>query len=204
MNDDEREPIQILREIDEKIDEITNQPQMPSATRWVPSVGSKAYNILQTVQESGPVSSKEVNEQRDGNVTRPLTKLYRHYLVNRTGTAGSGYEYTLSELGKEALRHKQETLDDANGSSKTKPWEKTDASRGEYYALICVAEHDDAPTSSDITDNFVERSHVSKSDNGPEVTPYLSTAFQKGLVNRTPKPYRYWLTEDGEEVLKQG
>jgi len=202
--DDDREPIEVLYDIEKKIERVNDDPISALEPRIDPGPESNRYKLLEYISDNEPVSSGECESIAGESTTRALTTLYYNFAVDREMKNGS-YEYTITPLGEKVLDGGQSTLSesDTGTDQDSDPWDGTPATKTTYYAIKCVAEADDAPRSVDITDEFERQSGSTIQDSStPAVSPYLTAAYKKGLVDRTPsQPYRYWLTEKGKDVL---
>lgn len=205
---DDRDPIDVLYDIERQIESAPNDnPLQELEIRNAPRPGTNKYEVLKQVANEGRVTAKDAKDVVGDSANRTLSALYYTYLIDRERRNGK-YEYTLSDVGERYFESRQKDLESENNvvedSNTTKePWEDSEATEGEYWALVCVDDSDDAPRSVDLDEQFREISGLGGNhDSSRSITPYLSTLYQKGLVDRTPnRPYRYWLTEEGSRVL---
>jgi hypothetical protein len=207
--DDDREPIEVLYDIEAAVNGETGQSDrgdLPKEPRKVPRRGSALQRVLHYLSRNGASSNDELSDNVEGNVTRAASNGYFAYLLDRKRPE-STYLYEINEVGEEALRRSEEVSEARNPEVEQDtlapdPWEKADIAKGNFIALRCVADAEDAPRSTDIDERFRDETDAPGDTNGPAVSPYLTNLFDDGLVDRTPtRPYRYWLTEDGKEIL---
>jgi len=209
---DEREPIEVLYDIETNTEEILKNDSDPlSQLEPRLSATNLRIRIIKELIDNEPITSQELQEAFEFDASSNIRKFYDTYLVNRSGSTGGGFTYEVTELGYKFAEQyinnndSNADVDTEENSLSLNPWDNSDVTRGEYYALKCVSDSSDSPRSKDINEHFVNISNLGEGKtNTKAVTPYLSTLFGKGFVDRTPnQPYRYWLTEEGKQVLDQ-
>jgi predicted transcriptional regulator len=205
---DDRDPIEVLYSIEEKVEEATNtDPIEKLSPRINPDKGTNRYKLLEYIRDNGWVEVSECKDLVGESTTRALTTLYYTYAVERRKNSDNKFEYNITPVGEKILSKSQQTLSDVDEKgekeNEKRPWEAIGFPRLNYYALKCIYEANDAPRTSDINEEFLERSGATRSKpSGPTVSSYVSKLYNDGYVDRTPsQPYRYWLTDDGKEVL---
>lgn len=167
---------------------------LPEEPRFNPSKGTLRYEALKTVAESGSITAAEVKEKLgDSGVTGALSRLYNGYCVDRTEK--KPYEYEVTSLGKTVL--------DGFSHKNSLDWSDVPVTESEYITLQSINEYDGHPLSSDLDPYLNKHGFVTQSSNS-SAAPRLSKLFENGFVDRTPtQPYRYWITEEGEELLEE-
>lgn len=170
--------------------------------RIPPKEGTVKYDILEQVDNKGPVPARNINTEN--RVSRSLSELYTSYILNREDRDGEFY-YTVSKLGSLILEddNGQKTLEDTTSSDPDPdPWDDADINRGQYVALQLVSDYGGHPESSDIEEEFLSNGFTCDSSS-LAVSTRLSGLYSKGYVGRTPeRPYYYWVTEDGYDLLE--
>lgn len=199
------EPREVLFDISSKVSEIHDRmdgDDLPSEPRSKPNCGSKRHRIIEVLDTTTPMSSGELCDEMGGeDVTGALRRLYDSYLVDRHHS-GNSYKYEINRLGEKVL----EGIDDEQTEETlVDPWDGTDLNRGEYIAVKLVDEYDGHPRGKDLEKSYLEKMDRSESNSTAyRVSARLTNVFQGGYVDRTPtQPYRYWVTEEGKEVLDQ-
>ena len=215
MNADEdtRTAYEVLYSIEQNVSELAENQQsdeLPDELRASFSRGDLKYKILKYVAENAPCTSSDVSEgiEDDADVTRPLTLMYRSYVIDRQADDSqrhNEYVYTPNRLTEDAIDEVESQLEvtgcDTNGEDQTppRPWIEADVLKRSFLVALLVDEYDGHPTSEDLEDGTQAFGYDgSKTDSA--ASRALSNAFKDGLVQRTPRPHKYWLTEKGEEV----
>jgi len=196
----DKSPEQFLKEAHDMVSDLHSESTELSKTpRLIPPKNSVRREVLKMISNRGPVTAREIQDETgrsSSNVTGAATRLYNGYLVDREG--GMPYEYTVTEMGKKALSHLEENQDDA-----VIIWEDLPVNKSEYTTLKLIAEYSGHPKSKDLNEGLENEGYGYDSDN-PPAPPRLSNLYKEGFVERTPtKPYVYWLTEDGKDLLKE-
>jgi hypothetical protein len=203
-------PEDLLLTVAEKVDRIESEMAIQTEYRIDLARADAARECLRYLRENGRATTPTI---RDGaNVTdasRPLSKLYHSHYVNRSG--GKPYEYEISDIGRRALdeydAEMQQTIPEANGdadssSENPKPWHNTELNRSQYIALRCVADYDGRPRPEDINPKYLKQTDASSHENGYAISSRLFELVDMGYLGRPPgRPYVYWLTDDGQDVL---
>lgn len=213
VDNDNREPIEVLYNIEDKVSQLdTDNTSLPDEPRFVPSKEHGAYEALSILKDGGKFTSTQLDETvSKQKVSRILSDLWKSYLVDRSESntrTGGQYIYQINDLGNRALEIVEEHGKEPEQSQLTKekePWEDLDISRSMYYAMQAIDEQSDTPRAKDIDKRFLELSGLDEHTSvGPTVGPYLSKlAKNTEYVDRTPvQPYRYWVTEKGKEILE--
>jgi len=203
MNDD-REPIDVLYSIEQEVSNLSNERCLEDLEpRLNPDPGELTYKVLHYIKENGPITSTELGNQLDCLQSRILSRLYQTFLVDREPVGNQEFSYSITPVGEKALETEQvELINNGPQTVSTEPWVSTDLNRGEYYAIKLVNEHEDAPTPPEIEDRFQEYGYESNTDS-LAVSARLSELKNTPYVDRTPhEPYRYWVTEEGKELLE--
>lgn len=198
------DPMDVLMDVVERVERIESLIKEQQNLRLNIGTNTRFRSVAEFVKDNQPCTSADLEGDVVNNATRALTTMYYAGYVNRDGPRP--YEYMLSETGKEALRKAREQEqselpdhgDEKIESTSPDPWEGSDASESEYKAIKLVAEYDGHPQSPDIADEFEDFGY---STSGNSIAQ-LSTALDKGYVDRTPEPHSYWVTEKGEELLE--
>jgi hypothetical protein len=195
------DPEGVLYELAERVERIESLVQDQQEYRLDLSKGTSLRKAAEFVEENPGCTSSELGDDVH-NSTRILTRLYHSCYVDRRPT--TPYEYFLNERGRVALNRarsdEQSTLDDGYNDGEDEspnPWDNFDIGEAEYLALELINEYDGNPRSKDIVDDFTGAGFSSAGNSISQ----LATLNTKGYVERTPKPYRYWLTDDGKEIL---
>jgi len=209
-----REPIDVLYSIEDKLSQLaTPNGSIPDEPRFVPSKEETAYDVLGCLKEQGELTSSEIRDLTGRNdVTRPLSNLWKRYQVDRekNDTSANGlYIYRINELGERAFELAEEMgggsePEQSKLTGETDPWEDADVTRSCYFAIKAISESSGSPRTTDINDRFLELTGLDEHNSkGPTIGPYLSRLIKEtDYIDRTPNiPYRYWVTEQGEELL---
>ena len=215
MNADEdtRTAYEVLYSIEQSVSELAENQQsdgLPDELRASFSRGDLKYKILKYVAENAPCTSSDVSEGIDGDpdVTRPLTLMYRSYVIDRKADDSeqhNEYVYSPNRLTEDAISEVESQLEvtecDTTDEDQTppRPWKEAGVLKRSFLVTLLVREHDGHPTSDDIGDGLQQFGYE-RSETGWSASPALSDAFEDGLVQRTPRPHKYWLTEKGKEV----
>lgn len=213
--EDGREPIDVLYNIEDKVSELAPYSgSLPDKPRFVPSKEDTAYDVLECLKDGDELTSSEIAERVQNDVTRSLSTLWKSYEVDRveSDTITNGlYIYQINKLGERAfeLAQEKEAIKDAKRkqaqlTQQKDPWQDADVGRSAYFAIQAIDEISGSPRSTDIDDKFLELSGLEEHNTkGPTVGPYLSQLIkQTEYIDRTPNiPYRYWVTEQGKELL---
>jgi len=209
-NPEEESPIDILIEVAERVESIESTIKTNAELRLSLNEAEGAAAMLKYIQSNPGATSGDVKRDVSSvGHTRQLTKLYYVGYVNRSDK--KPYEYAITPKGKLALDEltsdQQSELPDHNDGEESHsedPWDGTELCKGEYIALRLVNEYDGHPRSGDIEDEYLDHGYEAQSGNNA-VAARLSTLYESdgdGYVDRSPKPYQYWLTEKGKDVLK--
>ena len=206
--DDDREPIEVLYDIEEKVESTPGDrgPLAEVEPRMNVKTGTKRHALLQYISENGPVSLEDCRGTVDDRVTGTLTDLWNGFLVDRFGVKGE-YTYKTTPIGERALSDGQQPLSGGSPSTRERgavdPWTKAGISKSEYHALRALRDTEGHPTTKEMDGLFREYSGAQEqTDTSYAVTPRMSTLYKSGYVDRTPsRPYVYWLTDKGKEVL---
>jgi len=215
MNADEdtRTAYEVLYSIEQNVSELAENQQsdeLPDELRASFSRGDLKYKILKYVAENGPCTSSDIAEAFDNgtDVTRPLTIMYRSYVIDRQTDGLQGhtkYVYSPNRLTKDAIDEVESQLEVTEGDTiegdqtPPRPWKETDVLKRSFLVTLLVDEYDGHPTSEDLEDG-TQAFGYDGSETDSAASRALSNAFKDGLVQRTPRPHKYWLTEKGEEV----
>jgi len=204
--DDDRDAIDVLYDIDERLSEAIDDGELSNANiRVTAEPGTKRRELLCYIHEHGPCTLSDVRHIGGDATTRALRTLYDSFALNRTASDDGGFEYWVSDAGETLLKSDQQTLSDAAEDKPTPdPWERADITESEYRAVKVVKEASGAPQASDVNDEFVSRSNVSKeAGKGAAITPYLTNMYREGYIDRTPtRPFHYWVTDKGDNLLQ--
>jgi hypothetical protein len=205
-DDDDRDAIDVLYDIEDQLSQaVGNGGLSDTNIRVSADPGTKRHELLCYIHDHGPCSLSDVRHIGGDATTRALRTLYDAFALNRKASDGGEFEYWVSDMGEALIESEQQTLSDTTEVEPAPdPWEEADITESEYRAVEVVKEASGAPQSSDVNDEFVSRSNVSKeSGKGAAITPYLTNMYRDGYIDRTPtRPYHYWVTDKGKDLLQ--
>jgi len=198
------EAMELLEDIHEKV--TGNGPEVPSTEnggpRWQPRPDQQPGRVLEILYENGQMTVSEISEGMDNMpaITRSMTDLYRAYLVERDEKPNNvPNKYEINQNGEWVVESwtKQAEIGELN------PWEQTELNRSQYIALELVAEYDGRPRSSEVNEDYLERTDANAHENGVAVGARLTELYDMGHLGRPDyEPYIYWATESGRGILE--
>jgi len=210
-DNDNREPIEVLYDIERKIEESRSITELEPRTPV--DVGTPRYDTLKCVRDRGPITVNGCDEHVDhaiNKISASATRLYRSYALNRSKNSDGEYMYAVTPLGKKMLQTEQQTLEsscndaeDAGASDTPPEWEGTGLTKHMYYALKALDNTNGNPTTADMADEFIRLTELTaESGSSYRISPYMTRLKRDGYVDRTPnRPYHYWITERGRDAL---
>jgi len=129
------------------------------------------------------------------------------FLIDKTDAG----RYTINDLGRDALNGGNQTLDDidadpaaddadSSDDDPADPWDETPLNRGQFIVLQAIADESGHPRTVNLLDAYADAGFEASSS---AVSARLKDLFDQDFVDRTPaRPYRYWITDDGEALLE--
>jgi len=183
------------------LDGDADRDRLPSEARISVDPGTKRYDVLWIVFESGPITAAEVADRLGKSATGVLTRLHDAFLIDRDGD-----RYEVNDLGSDALNGGNQTLDDIDGDAAADdpaddPWDETPLNRGQFTVLQAIVDESGHPRTVDLLDAYADAGFEASSS---AVSARLKDLFDQGFVDRTPaRPYRYWITDDGQAVIDE-
>jgi len=203
----------LLAAIDDLRADDADRDRLPTEARMNVDPGTKRYDVLCIVFESGPITAGEVKTRLGKSATGVLTRLHDGFLIDRD----DDNRFTINDLGEAALNGGNQTLDDigsdgGHGNSErhaeniksgakepADPWDETPLNRGQFVVLQAIADKSGHPRTVDLIDAYADAGFEASSS---AVSARLKDLFDQDFVDRTPaRPYRYWLTDDGDDLL---
>lgn len=196
----------LLAVIDDLRADDADRDRLPTEARMNVDPGTKRYDVLWIVFESGPITAAEVADRLGKSATGVLTRLHDAFLIDRDGD-----RYEVNDLGRDALNGGNQTLDDidadpaaddpdSSDDDPADPWDDTPLTQIQYEALQAIDETSGHPTTSEAIEHYAPDGYAHTQT---ALAAQLWEMFQDGFVDRTPsKPYHYWLTDDGEALLE--
>ena len=188
----QKDPMEMLSDIHSVVSDMDTDTQEVSSVRWEPDADTTAGNILIELADNGWKTAKEIKKGVNSDVDdypRPLTHMYRSFLVDRRKRAGK-YEYKVTP---------EAAIPDAGDEQATiHPWDRSDVGKAKWHVLSAV-DGQPNPKSNDIESALEDVEDVKSTS----ARPFLSKLYDSGHVERTPdSPYIYWLTELGKEQIE--
>jgi len=183
------------------LDGDADRGRLPADARISVDPGTKRYDVLWIVFESGPITAAEVADRLGKSATGVLTRLHDAFLIDRDGD-----RYEVNDLGRDALNGGNQTLDDIDSDESdddpdADPWDDTPLNRGQFTVLQAIADESGHPRTVDLIDAYADAGFEASSS---AVSARLKDLFDQGFVDRTPaRPYRYWVTDDGDDLLNE-
>ncbi|AFH22500.1 hypothetical protein OSG_eHP28_00040 [environmental Halophage eHP-28] len=197
----------LLAVIDDLRADDADRDRLPTEARMNVDPGTKRYDVLCIVFESGPITAGEVKTRLGKSATGVLTRLHDGFLIDRD----DGNRFTINDLGEAALNGGNQTLDDIDAApaagddpdssddDPADPWDDTPLNRGQFVVLQAIADESGHPRTVDLIDAYADAGFEASSS---AVSARLKDLFDQDFVARTPaRPYRYWITDDGDDLL---
>jgi len=196
----------LLAAIDDLQADDADRDRLPTEARMNVDPGTKRYEVLCIVFESGPITAGEVKTRLGKSATGVLTRLHDGFLIDRD----DDNRFTINDLGRDALNGGNQTLDDIDADPAADdadssdddpgdPWDETPLNRGQFVVLQAIADESGHPKTVDLIDAYADAGFEASSS---AVSARLKDLFDQGFVDRTPaRPYRYWITDDGDDLL---
>jgi hypothetical protein len=181
-------------------DDDADRGRLPSEARISVDPGTKRYKTLCIVFEDGPLDADAVADRLGKRASGVLTRLHDAFVIDRTADG----RFEINDLGRDALNGGNQTLDDIDDDQPDAdpdpdPWDDTPLNRGQYTVLQAIADASEHPKTTDIVDAYADAGFEASSS---AVSARLKSLFDDGMVDRTPaRPYRYWVTDDGDDLL---
>jgi len=195
----------LLAAIDDLQADDADRDRLPTAARMNVDPGTKRYEVLWIVFESGPITAADVEARLGKSATGVLTRLHDGFLIDRD----DGNRFTTNDLGEAALNGGNQTLDDIDADpaadddaddDPVDPWDSTPLNRGQFVVLQAIADESGHPKTVDLIDAYADAGFEASSS---AVSARLKDLFDQDFVGRTPaRPYRYWVTDDGDDLLE--
>jgi len=197
----------LLAAIDDLQTDDADRDRLPTEARMNVDPGTKRYDVLCIVFESGPITAGEVKTRLGKSATGVLTRLHDGFLIDRD----DDNRFTTNDLGEAALNGGNQTLDDidadpaaddpdSSDDDPADPWDDTPLNRGQFVVLQAIADESGHPRTVDLIDAYADAGFEASSS---AVSARLKDLFDQDFVDRTPaRPYRYWITDDGEELIE--
>ena len=189
------------------LDGDADRDRLPTAARMNVDPGTKRYEVLQLIGHDGPLSHDEIATRIQKSATGTIRRLFDGFLIDKTDAG----RYTINDLGRAALNGGNQTLDDIDSDDQADaddpdetadPWDETPLNREQFTVLGAIADESGHPRTVDLLDAYEDAGFEASSS---AVSARLKDLFDQGFVDRTPaRPYRYWITDDGEELLGDG
>jgi len=212
MNDD-REPIDVLYSIEKLLEGIDQKMayELPDVRM---NLTANRVEVLRFIDEHGPVSADEIKQNiSQGSVTARVRELYDKYAVDREQRDGE-YYYELSPIGERVANDhsldefstESDGVDEQEEPEEADPWEFTPLTKSRYLALKAVCETKGNPKAAEANDLYCEYINADTEhypSGARRIAGELSELNKTQYLNRAPnKPYRYWVTEEGKELLE--
>lgn len=192
----------LLAVIDDLRADDADRDRLPAAARMNVDPGTKRYEVLEHIRHDGPLSHAEISQRIQKSATGTIRRLFDGFLINKTDAG----RYTINDLGRDALNGGNQTLDDidadpAADDDPADPWDDTPLNRGQFTVLQAIADESGHPRTVDLIDAYADAGFEASSS---AVSARLKDLFDQGFVDRTPaRPYRYWITDDGQAVIDE-
>jgi DNA-binding transcriptional ArsR family regulator len=195
-----------LSAIEEQLAEIKSRPRFYGPRDDCKPTTQRGMVLKMLYDSGGWLSSTEIEDAMGFDVTRPLTRLFYQYLVNRR--RDGRYEYTISPLGVEVIEmHGEQTQlsedeSQENVENSADPWDNTELNRSQYHALKVVSQVEGHNSAEALAEAYAKSGFAEYSNGIPAINARLSELFKMGYVGRPPEqPYYYWVTDDGKQIL---
>jgi len=182
-----------------------DRDRLPAAARMNVDPGTKRYEVLAVIGHDGPLSHDEIATRIQKSATGTIRRLFDGFLIDKTDAG----RYTINDLGRDALNGGNQTLDDIDADpaagddpddDPADPWDSTPLNRGQFVVLQAIADASGHPKTVDLIDAYADAGFEASSS---AVSARLKDLFDQDFVDRTPaRPYRYWITDDGEAVIE--
>ena len=184
-----------------------DRDRLPAAARMNVDPGTKRYEVLEHIRHDGPLSHAEISQRIQKSATGTIRRLFDGFLIDKTDAG----RYTINDLGHDALNGGNQTLDDIDADrvaddpdssdDPADPWDETPLNRGQFTVLQAIADASGHPKTVDLLDAYADAGFEASSS---AVSARLKDLFDQGFVDRTPaRPYRYWITDDGQAVIDE-
>jgi Fe2+ or Zn2+ uptake regulation protein len=179
-----------------------SRDERPSTARMNVDAGTKRYEVLQVIGHDGPLSHEEIATRIQKSATGTIRRLFDGFLIDKTDAG----RYTINDLGQAALNGGNQTLDDIDSDESdddpdADPWDDTPLNRGQFTVLQAIADESEHPRTVDLIDAYADAGFEASSS---AVSARLKDLFDQDFVGRTPaRPYRYWITDDGDDLLNE-
>lgn len=186
--------------------DAADRDRLPTAARMNVDPGTKRYEVLEHIRHDGPLSHAEISQRIQKSATGTIRRLFDGFLIDKTDAG----RYTINDLGRDALNGGNQTLDDidadpaaddpdSSDDDPADPWDSTPLNRGQFTVLQAIADESGHPKTVDLIDAYADAGFEASSS---AVSARLKDLFDQGFVDRTPaRPYRYWITDDGDDLL---